>query len=383
MGEPPDRDEDEAGLEGRLRPYFGGPKEGLTITMPFRGGAGVAVCVARMLRESARVRTLRLHTGVGETEAGLLAEAMRGNGSLTSLALLHNTMGVAGAAHIARALEGNAARSLTALEIGYNMIGPPGADALVAALETNATLTALRLPYNMIGPRGARALAGLLAGGRCALVELDLFQNMIGDEGAAALAGALASNRTLTHLRAELNGIGPDGTAAIAAALREPGAVLAELHLGANNLDPDSAAALVRCPSLRTLGVRGATVWRQSAAALGSLCASVAQSRTLRVLELGHAHPFEDGPARAVEAALRLGGTVVGLRSLTRKSFRGHVQPGSGPTAGMREAVSENLRAREHNLAVRHTVAGPDGAAARLLPADLVRIVCEYVEGIA
>jgi NLR family CARD domain-containing protein 3 len=61
---------------------------------------------------------------------------------------------------LADALKGNS--SLTSLDMGGNNIGPEGITVVLNALRGNDTLETLELSYNPIGDKGAKALSDVL-----------------------------------------------------------------------------------------------------------------------------------------------------------------------------------------------------------------------------
>ena len=102
---------------------------------------------------------------------------------------------------LATALKGN--DTLTSLNLHDNDIGDEGAKALATAMKENENikLTSLNLRANNIGDEGARAIAtAMKENEKIKLTRLNLGLNAIGDEGAKALAMALLENDTLTFL---------------------------------------------------------------------------------------------------------------------------------------------------------------------------------------
>jgi Ran GTPase-activating protein (RanGAP) involved in mRNA processing and transport len=112
------------------------------------------------------------------------------------LNLWNNSIGVAGAQALARAL--HAGRTLRELNLRENSIGDAGTLALAAALSAPgaAPLETLRLRTNQIGPEGAEALARTLAT-NTALQLVELGANPIGERASAALATAAEASPPL------------------------------------------------------------------------------------------------------------------------------------------------------------------------------------------
>mmetsp|Transcript_4107 Transcript_4107/g.11304 ORF Transcript_4107/g.11304 Transcript_4107/m.11304 type:complete len:124 (+) Transcript_4107:186-557(+) len=71
--------------------------------------------------------------------------------------------------------------------------GDDRAVRIAEALRMNTHVTSIDLIFNNIGVAGATALAGILSK-NSALTALDLFDNNIGDVGAAAFEDALRNN---------------------------------------------------------------------------------------------------------------------------------------------------------------------------------------------
>jgi Ran GTPase-activating protein (RanGAP) involved in mRNA processing and transport len=157
-----------------------------------------------------------------------VAGALRALGSLTSLNLQGNLIGLYGARAIGEALHVN--RSLTLLSLGQNGLGDEGASILARALKGSkvSKLATLNLDSyssgsKRIGPAGARALAEYISGSG-SLTSLNLQLNAIGPEGASAIADALRANGTLTLLQLQgNNNLGDEGRDAVRSAASEHG----------------------------------------------------------------------------------------------------------------------------------------------------------------
>lgn len=109
---------------------------------------------------------------------------------------------------VAAALAGNT--SVTSLCLGVNHIGAGGAGDLAEALTQNSTLSSLDLRGNNLRSRGAERLAGALLR-NSSLTAIDLRGNGIMDSGAQCLAQALKENAMIESLNLARNPIGREG----------------------------------------------------------------------------------------------------------------------------------------------------------------------------
>ena len=180
-----------------------------------------------------------------------------GRGSITSLGLPYARLHPRTIEELAT----HAISSLTRLDLSFCHIGAAGAAALARALDGGTT-----------APRGARVGSGNTGGkggalrgrGSQSLRSLKLPHNFVGDSGACALGRALSNNRCLTFLSLASNGIGFAGGRALAAALEARveivvggdsggggggGGVLARLDVGDNPLGEKAVRLLVTAAS--------------------------------------------------------------------------------------------------------------------------------------
>ena len=150
---------------------------------------------------------------------GALADALVANGSLTTLDLSQNCLGVSYINGVrAASIEGislvaqaaSASRSLRELNVSYNGIGPQGGKAIGDAFGGSATLTALDIGGNIIGLKGGKAVAEALRT-NAAFVFVDVRFNSL-DEATKALLIEVADERARRCARAES---GIEGKAAI------------------------------------------------------------------------------------------------------------------------------------------------------------------------
>ncbi|KAL9965543.1 hypothetical protein ACROYT_G029357 [Oculina patagonica] len=203
--------------------------------------------LARVSGSLLKRRALNLRRITG-TDAVVLAEALKGNSSLTMLGLSLNSIGVHGATGLAEALQKNT--SLTKVDLSYNKIGAQDATELAEALQKNTTLTELDLSYNKIGDAGAAGLAEALQK-NTSLTGLYLSHNNIGAQGATGLAEALQRNKSLTGLDLFGNNIGDQGATGLAEALQK-NTSLTGLNLSHNNIGAQGATALAEALQTNT-----------------------------------------------------------------------------------------------------------------------------------
>lgn len=147
--------------------------------------------------------------------------------------------------------------SITSLGLPYARLHPRTVEELAA--YAISSLTHLDLSFCYIGPAGAATLARALDGcegdqsegsatrgrGSRSLRSLKLPHNAIGDSGACALSRALQSNRCLKSLSLASNGIGPAGGRALAEVVGQGGSTLACVDVGDNPLGEDASRLLV------------------------------------------------------------------------------------------------------------------------------------------
>ena len=189
------------------------------------------------------------------------------SGSLGTLNLLGNSLGVHGAQAVVAAYEQSTKlQSLCGLTAGVTSLdlsrsGLMAADAMLLAAElkkgvTTGSLGTLNLAKNQLcglneyrggtyDPTGILALAEALKVPSGSLGTLDLADNKIGPDGAAALAEALkVPSGSLVTLDLPDNQIGPDGAAALAEALKVPNGSLVTLDLSWNSIKPEVVVVL-------------------------------------------------------------------------------------------------------------------------------------------
>lgn len=164
-------------------------------------------------QDSAYIRKIRVCYSIGDQGIVQLANALKSNGTLTSLVIWQKQIGDAEAQTLAGALQEN--KALKELHLPANQIGNKGACAFAAALKVNTTLTELGLSGNSVGSEGGKMLAEALEV-NSSLTHLSLFANYyLHAEGVLALANALLMNKTLQRLDLGSNEIGIEGLDAL------------------------------------------------------------------------------------------------------------------------------------------------------------------------
>jgi hypothetical protein len=126
-----------------------------------------------------------------------LSETIATFGEKTSVFLVGEGLNDDDASALADALKGN--KSVTKFSIYGNKIGAEGASALAGALKVNMSVTKINLRRNCIGDEGASALADALKVNR-SVTAIDLCDNRIGNDGVSALADALKVNTSVTFI---------------------------------------------------------------------------------------------------------------------------------------------------------------------------------------
>ncbi|KJE97306.1 hypothetical protein, variant [Capsaspora owczarzaki ATCC 30864] len=208
---------------------------------------------AQIIAEALKVNTTATSLDLSENQIGdagalAIAEALKVNKTLFWLSLNENQIGEAGAQAIAEALKVNT--RLAYLDLGLNQIGVAGAQIIAEALKVNKTLSSLSLIDNQIGGAGAQAIADTLKVNET-VTSLHLQENQIGDVGAHAIAEALKVNKTLSWLDLDINEIGDVGAHAIAEALKANTAVTA-LHLEENQIGSTGAQEIAEALKVNT-----------------------------------------------------------------------------------------------------------------------------------
>lgn len=189
-------------------------------------------------------------------EPSITIATSSGRGSITSLGLPYARLHPRTIEELAT----HAISSLTHLDLSFCHVGAAGAAALARALDGSSGGNTTR----GIGVgSGTNSKGGALRGrGSRSLRSLKLPHNFVGDSGACALGRALSNNRCLTFLSLASNGIGFVGGRALATALESRGEIvggdgggsgggsgLARLDVGDNPLGERAAKLLVAAAS--------------------------------------------------------------------------------------------------------------------------------------
>lgn len=191
-------------------------------------------------------------------EANIKVAKNSGRGSITSLGLPYARLHP----RTVEELTTHAISSLTHLDLSFCHVGTAGAAALARALDGSGgggggtTTRGIGIGNGNTGKGGA-----LRGRGSRSLRSLKLPHNFVGDFGASALARALSNNRCLTFLSLASNGIGSVGGRALATSLESRGdyfggdggggggSGLARLDVGDNPLGDKATKLLVAAAS--------------------------------------------------------------------------------------------------------------------------------------
>ena len=315
----------------------GAPSGVSRVTLPLlRAVVEVAVCDnVPAAAAAARAAPLEQIAHTAAARAALRGFNTRGFVRLLDCSDCAEGVGDAGATALADALRGNG--TLTALELGGCGVGAAGGVALAAALRdtSNRTLTRLGLRRNsLLGEEGVVALASAVQGGGCGLESLALQGVGAGDSGAAALGRALlaplgghGAAPRLASLDLRENGLTAACAPELAAGVGNGTGCLRTLLLGGNGLGDEGAAALAAallgpCCRLSTLDLA-----RNGVAAAGT-CAfarPLKGNATLKTLALQQNKAGDDGALALAEGlhrnssltALKLAGNGIGKRGMS------------------------------------------------------------------
>jgi Ran GTPase-activating protein (RanGAP) involved in mRNA processing and transport len=149
-----------------------------------------------LLVSSTVLSVLFPNTHLGDAGVVLLADAMRGNSSITNLNLEECGVGDTGVKALTQALAANKKTALVSLNLSHNTIGELGSQSLATYLEATQTLTCLNLGYSHLGAASAPFISQALR--HAHITHLFLPGNDFQDEGASKFAYALNTN---THLQ--------------------------------------------------------------------------------------------------------------------------------------------------------------------------------------
>ncbi|CAK1591659.1 unnamed protein product [Parnassius mnemosyne] len=222
-------------------------------------------------------KSLKLDT---EKDAQPIIDAINACPNLQYLTLTGNTLGVAAAQAIAKALEHHpelkiarfsdmfTGRMKTEIPPALSALG----DGMIAA---GARLTVLELSDNAFGPIGVEGLAKLLQSDVCSqLQELRLNNNGLGITGGRLLAKALAANpRKLRVFIAGRNRLENDGATALARVFQTMG-TLEEIAMPQNGIYHVGVSALSEAfkhnPNLSCLNLNDNTIGSKGAEAIAT-----------------------------------------------------------------------------------------------------------------
>lgn len=296
--------------------------------------------------------------GVGDAGATALADALRGNGTLTALELGGCGVGAAGGVALAVALRDTSNRTLTRLGLRCNiLLGEEGVVALASAVQGGGCgLESLALQGVGAGDGGAAALGRALLmappGGRGArLASLDLRENGLTAACAPELAAGVGNGTgCLRTLLLGGNGLGDEGAAALAAALLGPCCRLSTLDLARNGVAATGTCAFARPlkgnATLKTLALQQNKAGDDGALALAE---GLHRNSSLTALKLAGNGIGKRGMSALYDELLGRGagkanGTLVHLVGVENQARLGEAGPGAGPEDGERAAKALAFR---------------------------------------
>ena len=151
------------------------------------------------------------------------------------LNLVGNDIGDKGAAAIGEALKLNG--SLTSLVVGWNEIGAQGAEAIAEALKVNGSLSSVTLQGEALPIKQLK--------GTEPVESLDLSRKRLTILDAIVIAKCIELNGSLTEINLKGNSLGQEGWCAIFDALRDsPQNKIAQWDLSHQGIDPTIAKSL-------------------------------------------------------------------------------------------------------------------------------------------
>ncbi|OHT04915.1 hypothetical protein TRFO_27471 [Tritrichomonas foetus] len=175
----------------------------------------------------------------------ILCNKIRGNNSLTTLALSYNKIDDNGGIYLADMILRN--KSLVKLHLGANLFTPTAAGYFGVALSKNNTLQFLDLSRNFLKSYGIWPIAISLLNNK-ALKSIDLRYNKIDPSGAEILCELIANNTAITSMRLSGNVLDDFAIELIAKQL-ETNTTLKELEL--NSIAITSGGFVALCESLK------------------------------------------------------------------------------------------------------------------------------------
>ncbi len=250
-------------LDEALEAIRNGTKTSINLVNDHIGNAG-AKAIAEALKKNCTITSINLsRNNIDDTGAAAIADALKTNQTLTSINLAGNRFGNAGATAIANALKTN--QTLTSINLdgivffGCSKISNAGAKAIAEALKKNHTITSINLSYNDIDDAGAAAVADALKTNQT-LTSINLAGNRLGKAGVAVIAEILVVNQTLTSINLNGNNISDVEAEDIAEALKI-NKILTSIDLCHNEISNVGAQSIVNMfeenKTLTSIGLDG------------------------------------------------------------------------------------------------------------------------------
>lgn len=178
--------------------------------------------IGSLMGKSSIIRTLVLSQNLlGDSQAGEIAKAMRGNKSITVLDLSRNHFTERAGPHLSDLLENN--NHLEELNLSWNSLGGNGGIHLSAGVGANSGLQVLDLSWNGLGNDGCAALFAALTppDGSSKLTELIINNNNMNSLIGDLVPTMIAKNEFLANLEMEGSDLGEAIEEKILAALEQ------------------------------------------------------------------------------------------------------------------------------------------------------------------
>ena len=203
-------------------------------------GLGDCTALAEAIKHNSTIRQLDLSgTDIGLGDCSIaLADAIKHNSTITHLNLSCNSLGLVDGTALAEAIKHNS--TIRQLDLSGTDIGLGDCSiALADAIKHNSTITHLNLSCNLFGLGDCTALAEAIKH-NSTIRQLNLSRTKLGFvDCAIVLADAIKHNSTITHLNLSCNDFGGGGILSILAEAIKQNSTIRQLDLSENGLSDD------------------------------------------------------------------------------------------------------------------------------------------------